>query len=198
MTSIERKALRFERRRARRTIKKRAVAATADDFDAVFSYRNLYDAYRRCRKGVSWKASTQKYIANAPLNVYRTYTQLMSDRFKPLGFYEFDICERGKARHIRSTMIGERVVQRCLCDNALVPMLGRTFIYDNGASMRNKGYTFAIDRLVRHLHQHYRKYGTDGYVLLFDFSKFFDNVSHNVVKNILRDNFLDQRILKIT
>ena len=114
------------------------------------------------------------------------------------GFYEFDIMERGKQRHIRSVTIGERVVQRCLCDYALVPMLSRTFIYDNGASMQKKGYTFAANRLTQHLQQHYRKYGTEGYVLLFDFSKFFDRVSHRLIKGILRREFTDERIIALT
>lgn len=105
--------------------------------------------------------------------------------------------ERGKLRHIRSVTIGERVVQRCLCDYALVPTLSRTFIYDNGASMEKKGYTFASKRLTQHLQQHYRKYGTEGYVLLFDFSKFFDRVSHTLVKSILRKEFTDERIIAL-
>lgn len=122
----------------------------------------------------------------------------MNDKFKSSGFVEFDLCERGKTRHIRSVTMNERVVQRCLCDYALVPVLGRTFIYDNGASQTNKGYTFAIKRLTQHLQQHYRKYGTEGYILLFDFSKFFDRVSHQLVKGILHREFSDERILKLT
>lgn len=151
-----------------------------------------------CRRGVAWKGSVQKYITQAPLNIAQTYNRLHTGKFKTTGFFEFDIMERGKLRHIRSVTIGERVVQRCLCDYALVPMLGRTFIYDNGASMQKKGYTFASKRLTQHLQQHYRKYGTEGYVLLFDFSKFFDRVSHKLVKSILRKEFTDERIISLT
>ena len=151
-----------------------------------------------CRRNVGWKASVQKYITNAPLNVYQTYERLHKGKYKPGGFYEFDVFERGKKRHIKSVTIGERIVQRCLCDYALVPMIGRTFIHDNGACMVNQGYSFAINRLCQHLHQHYRKYGTEGYVLLFDFRKFFDRVSHRVIKASLQKEFSDERIIKIT
>ena len=64
--------------------------------------------------------------------------------------------------------------------------------------MKNKGYTFAAKRLTQHLHEHYRKYGQDGYVLTFDFSKFFDRVSHKLIKGILRKEFTDDRIIKLT
>ena len=198
MTSAERREARYQRRVAKRQAKKLAQCPNANDYDKVFSYDNLYKAYKCCRRGVSWKASVQRYISQAPVNVYNTYVQLQQGIYKSPGFYEFDIYERGKKRHIRSTVIGERVVQRCLCDNSLVPLLGRTFIYDNGASMKNKGYDFAVNRITEHLRKHYRKYGNEGYILLFDFSKFFDNVSHELVKKIIRKEISDERILAIT
>lgn len=198
MTSEERREARYQRRKARRAEKKAAQCAMCDNFDWVFSYEHLYHSYKMCRRNVAWKASVQKYMTQAPLNVLQTYTRLMNGKFKTTGFFEFDIMERGKKRHIRSVTISERVVQRCLCDYALVPVLCRTFVYDNGASMKNKGYTFASKRLTQHLHEHYRKHGQDGYILLFDFSKFFDRVSHKLVKGILHKEFSDERLLALT
>ena len=198
MTSEERREARYQRRIAKRKAHKEALYGQCDNFDTVFSYGNLYKAYKNCRKGVCWKASVQKYVTQAPLNISKTYYQLQAGKFKSPGFFEFDLYERGKKRHIRSTIIGERVVQRCLCDNALVPMLGRSFIYDNGASMKNKGYHFARRRLITHLHKHFRSHGCEGYVLLFDFTKFFDNVSHEVIKDQLHEVFSDQRIIALT
>lgn len=198
MTSEERREARYRRRVEARLEKKRTICADFDNFNTVFSYKNLYRSYKCCRRGVAWKASVQKYITNAPLNLLHTFKELENGKFRSPGFYEFDIYERGKHRHIRSTVINERVVQRCLCDNALVPMLGRTFIHDNGASMKNKGYDFAVRRITQHLQEHYRKHGNDGYILLFDFSKFFDSVSHEVVKADLHDKFSDEKILALT
>lgn len=198
MTSEERKEARFRRRKAARAEKKAACCGQSDNFDWVFSYEHLYHSYKMCRRNVGWKASVQKYITNAPINVYQTWQRLQAGKYRTSGFFEFDLMERGKKRHIRSVTIGERIVQRCLCDYALVPVLGRTYIYDNGASMANKGYSFAVDRLCQHLRQHYREHGTEGYVLLFDFSKFFDRVSHRVVKAVLHKEFSDERIIKLT
>lgn len=116
MTSEERREARYQRRKARRAEKKTAQCAMCDNFDWVFSYEHLYHSYRMCRRNVAWKASVQKYMTQAPLNVLQTYTRLMNGKFKTTGFFEFDIMERGKKRHIRSVTISERVVQRCLCD----------------------------------------------------------------------------------
>lgn len=195
MTSEERRQVRFERRQEKRRIKKLARTWEHDYFPGVFSYSNLYRAYRKCRLGVAWKGSTQKFITQAPREVFRIWDKLDKGIWKSKGFYEFDIYERGKARHIKSVTMDERVVQRCLCDNALVPVLQPTFIYDNGASTKDKGYHFAIRRCEKHLHDHYRKYGQNGYVLTFDFSKFFDRVSHALVEEIVRKNFSDTRLI---
>lgn len=197
MTSEERKEARYQRRKAKRLAKKEKKNI-GQKFEEVFSYQHLYDSYRKCRLGVAWKASTQKYIARAPLNVLLTHKKLLAGKFKSDGFHEFDLYERGKHRHIKSITINERVVQKCLCDYSLVPMVERTFIYDNGASVKNKGYMFAMKRLTRHLQWHYRKYGAEGYVLLFDFSKFFDHVNHDVIRNILEKEVPDERVRNLT
>lgn len=197
MTSEERRAARYHRRQQKRQEKRERVA-DSDSFASVFSYAHLYRSYRLCRRGVSWKSSVQKFIVTAPLAVYQIFRRLENGTYKSPGFYEFDLYERGKARHIRSTVIGERVVQRTLCDIALNPILCRTFIHDNGASLKGKGYDFAADRLICHLRRHIRKHGREGYILLFDFRKFFDNVDHAVIKAELRRQFTDPRIIGIT
>lgn len=197
MTSEERREARYQRRKQKRLESKDRQRKPYDDFEKVFSYDNLFHAYRMCRKNVRWKSSTQRYIANAPLNVYTTYTKLHNGTFESDGFYEFDLFERGKARHIRSVSIQERVVQRCLCDFSLVPMMRRTFIYDNGASLTYKGYAFAVRRIDRHIRWHYRHYGNSGYVLLFDFSSYFDSISHELLEKIIRKEYTDERLIDL-
>ena len=197
MTSEERKEVRYQRRKAKRLEAKERNTLAFDDFDKVFTYEHLFQSYRMCRKNVRWKSSTQKYISNAPLNVYDTFKRLHNGTFKSEGFYEFDLFERGKKRHIRSVLIDERVVQRCLCDYSLVPMMRRTFIYDNGASLSRKGYSFAVKRIDRHIRWHYRHYGNKGYVLLFDFSGYFDSISHEQLEQIIRKQYKDERLINL-
>ena len=198
MTSEERREGRYRRRIEAREARKKKALEGHDNFDEVFSYGNMYQTYRKCRRNVAWKASVQKYVTQAPLMVEQDWKRLHDGSWRSRGFYEFDLCERGKTRHIRAVNIAERVVQGCLCDNALVPVIDRTLIYDNGASQKGKGYHFAVRWCVQHLQEHYRKHGNEGYVLLFDFSKFFDNVSHRLCMNILRKEFTDRKIIGLT
>lgn len=195
MTSEERREARYQKRRARRLAKKRERLRELNDYEKVFSYRNLYDAYRKSRRGVAWKASVQRYIIDAPCKVWQTYDLMRGQAFEPKGFYEFDLIERGKKRHIRSVGIGERVVQRCLCDHCLVPALSRTFVYDNAASLEGKGYAFSMERMKHHLQWHYRRHGTEGYILLFDLKGFFDSIPHDKAMECIVKEITDPSLL---
>lgn len=198
MNSTERHERRYQRRRAARFAKRSQLAAEYGDFESVFSFDHLYTAYRASAKAVGWKASTQRYKASALPNVYRTHRELLAGTFKSRGFFEFDIVERGKPRHIRSVHITERVVQRCLRDFSLVPMLSRSFIYDNGASLKGKGYDFAVKRVTHFLARHYRKHGREGYALVFDFSKYFDTAQHAPVFQQIERSGIDERLVSLS
>ena len=88
----------------------------------------------------------------------------------------------------------DRIVQRCLSDWVLTPVVQDYLIYDNGASLENKGVDFCRRRLETHLHKFYRHHGTDGYILMIDFSKFFDNLLHDYAKQILYDVIYDDKL----
>lgn len=185
MNSKERHEARYQRRVVARQAKREAYSKSFGNYEEVFSYKNLYEAGKNCCKGVMWKNSTQCYAARIITNTASTHDTLMKREFKSRGFHDFDLIERGKLRHIRSVHISERVVQRCLCDNILVPTFSHSFVYDNAASLKGKGVDFAMDRLNTHLHRFYRKFGVDGLnngaVLTGDFSDFFNSAPHKII-----------------
>lgn len=198
MTSLERRReKRYQRRKARREQRKAERCARYDDFRRIVSYNALNQANRISRKNVCWKASVQRYQMNLLRNIHDTHNALFARQDISKGFVEFDAMERGKIRHIRSVHYSERVAQRSTCDNALVPVLSRSLVYDNGACLRGKGVDWALDRLDAHLQKLYRAngYRNAGYVVLFDFSGYFDNILHGICREIYRRAFSSQEIL---
>ena len=198
MTSLERKEARYHRRKEKREAKRRERVEN-NDFERVIDPDNLYKAAKAARRGVFWKSSTQRYWMNILRNVFQTSKALKEGKDIRRGFITFFIHERGKTRHIRSVHFSERVVQKSLCTNALIPHLLPGLIHDNGASVKNKGIHFAIKRLKTHLRRHFRKHGREGYVLLVDFRKYFDNIQHEPIKGIYNRAFgEDDRLVNLS
>ena len=200
MTSLERRReARYQRRKAAREEKKWKRCAENDRLENIARYRSLYRANQRSMRNVSWKTSVQRYQMNLLRNIAESSTKLEAGENITKGFVEFDTIERGKLRHIRSVHYSERVVQRSTCDNALVPMLSRSLIYDNGACLEGKGVDRSMDRLTAHLQQFYRANGfsNEGWVVVFDFSGYFDNILHRECFNVYSRAFRDHRILQL-
>jgi hypothetical protein len=200
MTSEERRETRYQRRKAERAEKRQTKLSQFDSFERVADIDNLYTSFLESKSGVDWKESVQRYEANALRNIVETRRRLLAGESVQQGFMEFTLHERGKIRHIKSVHISERVVQKCLCNQVLVPILSNGLIYDNGASVKGKGVHFAIKRLVTHLSRFYRRNGksNEGYCLSIDFSKFFDSIDHEVLFKMLDKDITDKRVLDLT
>ena len=156
VTSEERKERRYQRRKAAREAKRREKIGKYDDFERVASLNSLYEAATEAAKGVTWKASVQRYHASLLFNISNTRADLLAGKDIRRGFICFTICERGKLRNIKSVHFSERVVQKSFCTNVLYPTFTRGLIYDNGASQEGKGTHFALRRLKTHLRRHFR------------------------------------------
>ena len=164
-------------------------------YNRLLDMNNLYNAFMNCKQGVDWKESVQRYEANVLHNISTLKQQLENKTYRQKVFFEFDISERGKKRHIKSMHISDRVLQRALCDYVLNPELFKYLIYDNGASVKGKGIEFSRKRLKVHLQRYFRKYGNKGYVLKIDFSKYFDNIPHDILMQKIAE--LQERVRNI-
>lgn len=155
----------------------------------------LYKAYTKSKKGSSWKPQVQMYEMDYLAKLVETSNDIENHAYKAKQGSHFVVCERGKRRNIRSNPFFDRVVRRCLCDEILVPTLRRYLIHDNGASLEGKGISFTRKRFEQHLHEYYRNHGNEGYILLIDFSKYYDNIQHQKLKDQLKKHIQDEDVL---
>jgi hypothetical protein len=202
MNNAERIQRRIERDKARRAAKKAAFMQPLDRYDSVFDFEELWIAGKRCCNGVRWKASIQRWEMSLLTNVAALYENLQTGKHQKYSgkFCCFDLVERGHLRHIRALKVNERAAQKALCDVALVPALERSFIYDNGATMKGKGITFAENRLTKQLRRFLfemtpEKALQEGYVVQFDFHHYFDNADHETLFHIIGNLFSDRKLV---
>lgn len=160
MNSQERHEARYQRRKARR--EQRAREAGGASFEEVMSFGNICKAGKSCCDGARWKTSTINFETNLLGEAQATYDTLHYGKRVFKGFHSFATVEHGKVRNIDALPIQERAIQKCLCKNLLTEVYSRSFIYDNSASLKDRGMDFQLRRLRKHLQDHYRRYGTEG------------------------------------
>ena len=166
-------------------------------YEKLLDLNNLHKAFTNCKKAVNWKSSVQTYEASELYNINQLRKALKEHKYTQRPFYEFDINERGKKRHIKSLHISDRVLQRALCDYVLTPAIKPYLIYDNGASVQGKGIDFSWRRIKTHLQKYYRQYGCNGYVLIIDFSKYFDNIRHDELCQMIGEKIADADVMEL-
>lgn len=169
-----------------------------NEFKDVYDANNLINSFRKSKKSVGWKESVQRYELNLLENINVAQKAIKNGTYKQKDFYEFTLCERGKTRHIKSLHISDRVVQRSVCENVLNPLLEKYLIYDNGASVKGKGVQFTRKRLDTHLKKYYQEnQSNEGYILLIDFQKFFDNISHEKLMESIKEKITEENSLRL-
>lgn len=154
--------------------------------DQVIGTDALYASMNKCRKGVLWKDSVASFYLNGVERCIKLNEQLSDGTYKASPTVCFRISSP-KPRDIASITFRDRVYQRSLNDNAVYPIMSRSFIYDNFACQKGKGTDAARNRLKQFLREYYRKHGNAGYVSQFDIHGYYPNMNHEMTeKNFKR------------
>lgn len=161
----------------------------------IFDGNALFDAYKRAKKGSDWKPQVQRFEMVYLLELSRIQRELEEKTYEFLPSTQFVLNERGKTRVIRGEQIQDRIVKHALCDEVLNPAVQNFLIYDNGASIVGKGIAFSRNRLLTHLRRYYSHYGNEGYILLIDFSKYYDNIRHDILMKLIRKYVTNEHAL---
>ena len=158
------------------------------DFEKVIDFSNMYKAFRRAKCGKGYQKSSARFDLSALDGVHALIAQLKDKTYRVSDYSEFKVYEP-KERIIQTSSFKDKVVQHSLCDNVIMPRLQRVFIPDNCAGQKGKGTLFGLDRLSRQMQQFHRKYGFAGYILKCDITKFFYNISHDPLKDMVNYHF---------
>lgn len=146
----------------------------------------LYEAFKASMRGSAWKEETQLFERDFLSEIVKLKEELKNRTYKTSPTSEFILHERGKIRCIHGNRMRDRVVRHSFCDNVLTPTLEKYLINNNCASQKGKGISKARELFERDLHNYWLKHRTnDGYIGFIDFSKFYDNIRHDKIRETL-------------
>lgn len=154
--------------------------------EEIFTFENLYDAYKGCRKSKQHKGEVIRFEVNLSSNITKLMDEIITKKYR-LGKYKEFLIYEPKERVIEALPFRDRVVIKCFCDVALRDKIDKKLIYDNAACRKEKGTTFAIKRLEKFLRNEYSKERNNRiYFLKCDIRKYFQSIDHEVLLKLLQ------------
>jgi len=169
-------------------------------YSKLCSYENLLLAYKKARKGKTKRNYVIKFENNLDFNLKLLQFELVNKIYGPRKLKLF-IIRDPKTRKICKSSFRDRIVHHAIV-NILEPIYEKIFIYDSYASRKDKGQHKALERFdyfKRKVSLNGKKLkGVKdrnyifGYCLKADIKKYFDNVDHEILINILKEKIKDE------
>jgi RNA-directed DNA polymerase len=164
-------------------------------FSEVVEFKNLHAAYRAARMSKRYRDSILKFGFRIEENLTRLQHDLEAGQYAHGRYREF-IINDSKKRLIKAAPFRDRVVHHAVC-NIIEPILERTFISDSFACRKGKGSHAAVKRLESFMRSIRSTGNIRTYCLKCDIRKFFANINHGVLIEILKSYIPDQRIIAL-
>lgn len=141
------------------------------------------EAARLCARGVSWKGQVQRFLNDRLCQCVQLRDEVLSGTWRPQDVRPFTLLERGKLRRVMPVAMRDRVVERCLCDNVIVPFIESDAIEDCSACIRGRGLKYAVERVKGHL----EKAPPGAWVMQFDLHDYFHTIDRARLIGLLRE-----------
>ena len=126
-------------------------------------------------------------------NIIDLHNNLVNFTYRHSGYEAFNITDP-KPRNIHKASVRDRLLHHAIY-RQLYPFFDRTFIPDSFSCRNNKGTHKAINRFRKMAHQVGKNNTKTVWVLKCDIKKFFANINHDVLKNILASYIPNKNIL---
>jgi len=162
-------------------------------YKEIFSFANLFSAWQEFKKRKSKKQDVAEFASDLVHNLSLLENDSLSFNYKHGGYVHFKISDP-KPRDIHKASVRDRVVHHAIC-RALYPYFNSKFTHDSYSCRVNKGTYKAINRF----RQMFRKVSKNNtrtcWVLKCDIKKFFANIDHQILKEILAREIYDRDVL---
>ncbi|MEK6900379.1 MAG: reverse transcriptase domain-containing protein, partial [Nanoarchaeota archaeon] len=164
-----------------------------DIYADLCSYGNLLLAFKKARKGKTTKKYVVEFEQNLKENLQQLRIELLFHSYRPRPLQTF-ILRDPKTRKISKSHFRDRIIHHALC-NIIAPLFEKRFIYDSFANRIGKGTLKAIQRYDYFQRKASQNHTKTAFVLKADIKKYFDNVNHTILLQILKKKIHDQRII---
>lgn len=162
-------------------------------YHLIYTTDNLVRAQYNAQKGKGNRKEIKRFNENIISNLQELYEILESGCYTP-GEYRLKKIFEPKERNIMiAPFFPDRIVHHCII-NVLGQLWTSTFIGNTYACIKGRGIHKCMNDVNNALMND--KKGTK-YCLKIDISKFYDNVDHEALKQIVRYRIADEKLLRL-
>ena len=162
-------------------------------YNEIIDLKKINKMYLKIKTNTKNKRKIENFENNYVSNTVYIKNILEKKNYKP-GKYNIFIIREPKIRLIMSQNITDKIINHLVSQHFLVNIFEKTLINENIATRKNKGTHYGLKLLKKYLNNLKDK---NFYVLKFDISKYFFNLDHQIIKDIIRKKIKDKEVLKI-
>jgi RNA-directed DNA polymerase len=161
-------------------------------FKDVISVENLLEAWKEFVRGKRSKRDVQRFSLRLMDNILALHEDLANRTYKHGGYKAFNISDP-KPRNIHKATMRDRLLHHAIY-RILYPCFDKTFIADSFSCRNDKGTHKALNRLRDFGYIVSKNNTKTCWVLKCDIQKFFANIDHAVLFDILQKYIPDRDI----
>ncbi len=161
-------------------------------FEKIAATENLLEAWREFLPGKRGKRDVQEFQLRLIDNILSLNSDLLNCRYRHGGYMAFKISDP-KPRDIHKASVRDRLLHHAIY-RQLYPFFDRTFIADSFSCRNDKGTHAAMDRFRAFGRIASRNNTRTCWVLKCDIRKFFANIDHGILTEIISQYTTDKKL----
>ena len=155
----------------------------------IISIRNLCEAWREFVRGKKSKKDVIEFSLYLSENILKLHEELKNKTYKHGEYKAFAISDP-KPRDIHKASVRDRLLHHAIY-RVLYPYFDKKFIYDSYSCRNFKGTHRPLNRFKQFFRQVSKSNKVTCWVLKCDIKKFFANIDHDILIQILKKHISD-------
>lgn len=164
-------------------------------YELIISLENLLDAWREFSRDKRRQKEVVEFSLHLMDNILSLRHELVEKTYKH-GQYRYAKINDPKPRDIHIASVRDRLLHHAIY-RVVYPYFDRTFIFDSYSCRRNKGTHRAFNRFREYARDVSCNHTKTVWVLKCDIKKFFANINHEILKEILARHIKDMDTLNL-
>ena len=163
-------------------------------YNEIVDIKKIIEIYdKKVKLNTKNKIKLEKFENNYVSNIICIKNILEAKKYIP-GKYNIFIIKEPKVRLIMSQNIIDKIINHLVSKYFLVNIFENTLINENIATRKDKGTHYGIKLLKKYINELKNE---KFYILKFDISKYFYNLDHKILKQLVRRKIKDNDVVEI-